>query len=91
VRGERNAIVHSITCRSGPNCGMLSFHPGGECSCPITFAGSFYLRAGLVGSKAQCSGGRARTRRKSQKRLAAAYCRSGNRRRERAHCDGSPR
>jgi len=51
-RGERNAIVHAITCGSDPNCGMLSFHPYGERSGPITSAGSFYLRTGLVGSKA---------------------------------------
>src|SRR5215831_7946676 len=52
ARGERNAIVHSITYRSDPDCGMLSSHPCGECFSPITSAGSFYFRARLVGSKA---------------------------------------
>src|SRR5262249_51978108 len=64
-RGERNAIVHTITCRRGPNCRMLSLHPCSACSGPITFARAFYLRAGVVGSKAQCCGGRAATGGKS--------------------------
>jgi len=51
-RGERNATVYTIACRGYPNCGMLSFHLNRECTGPSTFAGSFYLRTGLVGSKA---------------------------------------
>jgi hypothetical protein len=48
---RKNATACTITCRSDPNCGMLSFHPYGECSGPIPSARSFYLRTGLVDQK----------------------------------------
>src|SRR5215813_693080 len=49
---KENALVFPITCRGDPDCGMLSLYSCSECSGPITSAGSFYLRTGLVGSKA---------------------------------------
>jgi len=33
------------------DCGMFSFHPSGECTRPITHAGSFYLRTEACRSK----------------------------------------
>src|SRR5215470_10754233 len=85
---RKNATIYTITCRGDPSCGMLSFYPNGECSSPSAFAGSFYLRTGLVRPKAQSSGSRPRTRRKSPKGLWATDRRSGSTRRERAYRSG---
>ena len=67
LRGKKNASIYATTCRSDPNCGMLSFSPDSKRSSPGAFARSFHLGAGLVRPKAHCSGNRSRTRCKSPK------------------------
>jgi hypothetical protein len=58
---EGHASVDTPPCRNSSNGGMLSFRPCREREGPIILSGSFYIKTGRVGSKAQCGGGRSGT------------------------------